>query len=236
MAPNGGATPQRKTRRRRLPGDWQPSRAARAYAAEHGIDPERSAERFRLWAQAEGRRLADWDARYMPWLANEKPAPPEQKPTPTPPRRTPRPHKHSAGCGHVQALLAPYEHALDRTNAIGFGTSPRAKAAWAVADALNQGGTRSQALQAAGLASPAKEPGSWALKPSRASRRGRAREACRADGGAIGRVDGGYDASSPGLASRLSLARRLPPGPHMRACPPCFPLSAVAHDGPDSSV
>lgn len=151
IAPNGGGNPQHKTRRHHLPKDWQPNQAARTYATEHDIDPERSADRFRLWAEAEGKRLTDWDARYMLWLTNEKPTPPEQKPTPTPPRRTTQPHKHTAGCEHVQALLAPYEHTLDPTNTTGFGTSPRTKAAWTIADTLNQGGTNQQALKTAGL-------------------------------------------------------------------------------------
>ena len=55
-------------RKRRLPDDWGPSGTHATKASELGLDVESEAERFRLYAQANGRTQLDWDASFRLWL------------------------------------------------------------------------------------------------------------------------------------------------------------------------
>lgn len=65
----------RKRPATRLDDDWKPNESARAYAAKVGLDLEGELERFRLHAQANDRRQADWDASFRMWLSKAQPAP-----------------------------------------------------------------------------------------------------------------------------------------------------------------
>lgn len=149
IAPQG-ATTKNKTQRTPIPPDWQPDEAAQLLAREYQLDIDKSAEKFRLWAEAKGGRLADWDKRFRLWLIGEHQyarGQPAKTPTPTPDKHVSKPHHHSPGCEHVTALLEP--HHLSRENTNGFGSSSWIQAASTLADQLNQGINATQALQTA---------------------------------------------------------------------------------------
>lgn len=150
IAPQGATTKNKTQPRTPIPPDWQPDEAARTLASEYNIDIEKSAEKFRLWAEAKGGRLADWDKRFRLWLIGEHQyarGQPAKTPTPTPDKHVSKPHHHSPGCEHVAALLKPYD--LSHKNLNGFGSSPWIQAASTLADQLNQGIDTTQALQTA---------------------------------------------------------------------------------------
>lgn len=55
----------------RLPAGWAPTLAHRTFATDHGIDPDREAEKFRNhWLAAAGRNAVklDWDATWRNWI------------------------------------------------------------------------------------------------------------------------------------------------------------------------
>ncbi|MER7009938.1 hypothetical protein ABT324_00720 [Saccharopolyspora sp. NPDC000359] len=60
--------PTRHKPRSRLPYDWRPTDAHRAFAAEHHLDIDREAFRFRHHADATGRLMANWNAAFTTWL------------------------------------------------------------------------------------------------------------------------------------------------------------------------
>ena len=76
VPPSGDATQKPKSRprgRKRKPEtvlatDWQPTDSHRAFASELGVDCDREARRFRAHAEANDRRMRDWDAAFRMWL------------------------------------------------------------------------------------------------------------------------------------------------------------------------
>lgn len=70
--------PKNASRKRpatRLPDDWKPNEKAIAHCSEKGIDLDGEVERFRLHAEANDRRQANWDASFRMWLSNARPTP-----------------------------------------------------------------------------------------------------------------------------------------------------------------
>lgn len=63
----------RKRPERPLPAGWEPNDAHRGFAREKNIFLEGEAERFKLHAQANDRRLRDWDAGFRMWLTKARP-------------------------------------------------------------------------------------------------------------------------------------------------------------------
>ena len=70
LPPSAGS---RKRPERPLPADWQPNDAHTAFARTKNIFLEGEAERFKLHAQANDRRLRDWDAGFRMWLTKARP-------------------------------------------------------------------------------------------------------------------------------------------------------------------
>jgi hypothetical protein len=135
MAPTGPSTDiESRNPRRALPADWRPNVPAKIYAAEHGIDLPSASGKFRLWAMSDGRRLRDWDARFLLWLHNEKP----MQPTGLVPERPQAAHTHTFGCTHVLRLLR-----RDTANPDDL--------ACRLARKLNQGTSEAEALAQLGL-------------------------------------------------------------------------------------
>ena len=78
----------RKRPAKALPDDWQPTDAHRAKCQERGIDIAAEVEKFKLHAEANDRRQANWNAAFSMWLTNAKPtlrAVPPADATPPPP-------------------------------------------------------------------------------------------------------------------------------------------------------
>lgn len=68
------ATANRKRPATKLADDWKPTE--KHWEKRHdGIDVEREAEKFRLFAEANDRRQANWNAAFSQWLLNARPAP-----------------------------------------------------------------------------------------------------------------------------------------------------------------
>jgi hypothetical protein len=67
IAASGQAStqPVRKRRKHALPADWQPGPRARNHAQSCGVDPDAVARELRLWADANGAELENWDAQYV---------------------------------------------------------------------------------------------------------------------------------------------------------------------------
>ena len=61
-------TPPRKKPITRLPADWTPNEAHTQYAVTEGIALDFQAERFRTHAEANDRRIVNWDAAFKNWL------------------------------------------------------------------------------------------------------------------------------------------------------------------------
>ena len=59
---------KRRTRKTRLPDNWQPNPEHHATAHRLHLNLDSEAEDFRNHAQAQGRRLVDWDAGFRSWL------------------------------------------------------------------------------------------------------------------------------------------------------------------------
>lgn len=62
------APTKRRTRKTRLPDNWQPKPEHRETAHRLHLDLDSEAEDFRNHAQAQGRRLVDWDTGFRSWL------------------------------------------------------------------------------------------------------------------------------------------------------------------------
>lgn len=88
-------------RRHEIPNDWRPTPDTRALAAGLGLDCDSEAERFRLHAKANRRRLADWDTGFELWLKTTA-----SRHTPGEPPR--KPHTHSWACEHTKRILARF--------------------------------------------------------------------------------------------------------------------------------
>jgi uncharacterized protein YdaU (DUF1376 family) len=56
-----------------LPEDWTPNEKHRKLAAELRVDVELEAVKFRDWAVANAKVMADWNAAFRNWLRNSKP-------------------------------------------------------------------------------------------------------------------------------------------------------------------
>lgn len=54
-----------------LPPDWKPKPDLVALGKSLGVDPERSADAMRDWADANAERKADWDAAFRSWLRRD---------------------------------------------------------------------------------------------------------------------------------------------------------------------
>lgn len=65
----------RKKPRRSLPDGWAPTEEHSRYASERGLDLHREAEAFRAHAEANDRRVANWNAAFRQWLIKAHPAP-----------------------------------------------------------------------------------------------------------------------------------------------------------------
>jgi hypothetical protein len=63
----------RKRPARALPDDWAPSENCAKYAADRGVNLDHEADQFRAHAQANDRRLANWDQGFRQWLGNARP-------------------------------------------------------------------------------------------------------------------------------------------------------------------
>jgi hypothetical protein len=75
-SPSGeGVQGERKKPERRLPDNWQPNAAHTNYAKTKNVSLEHEAERFKLHAAANDRRLRDWDAGFRMWLSRATPQP-----------------------------------------------------------------------------------------------------------------------------------------------------------------
>ena len=59
---------KRRSQKTRLPDNWQPNPEHHATAQRLHLDLDSEAEDFRNHAQAQGRRLVDWDAGFRSWL------------------------------------------------------------------------------------------------------------------------------------------------------------------------
>lgn len=64
---------RRKRPAKRLPDDWQPTPKHRERERD-GIDVDHEAEKFRLHADANDRRQANWNAAFSQWLLNARPS------------------------------------------------------------------------------------------------------------------------------------------------------------------
>lgn len=72
-----------------LPDDWQPTAKHRERERD-GINVDHEAEKFRLHAEANDRRQANWNASFSQWLMNARPgSAPFGTPAPTPDARRP---------------------------------------------------------------------------------------------------------------------------------------------------
>jgi hypothetical protein len=55
-------------RKKPLPASWAPNEAHTQYARDEGINLAFQAERFRTHAEANDRRIVNWDAAFKNWL------------------------------------------------------------------------------------------------------------------------------------------------------------------------
>lgn len=55
-----------------IPKDWEPNSTHEKFCVENGLDCALNAERFKLHAQANDRRMKDWDAAFRMWLSKAK--------------------------------------------------------------------------------------------------------------------------------------------------------------------
>ena len=72
LPPKGGGPPARRAAR--LPANWRPDNAGRAFAADRGLDPDSTADAFAdYWAAASGRTSAklDWNAAFRTWCRRD---------------------------------------------------------------------------------------------------------------------------------------------------------------------
>ncbi|ASN20675.1 hypothetical protein [Arthrobacter sp. YN] len=77
-SPSGeGVQGERKKPERPLPANWVPNGAHIEYAKSRLLNLDSEAERFRLHAQANDRRLRDWDSGFRMWLTKATPTLPK---------------------------------------------------------------------------------------------------------------------------------------------------------------
>ncbi|WEV72126.1 helix-turn-helix domain-containing protein [Bifidobacterium sp. ESL0790] len=126
-----------KSPRTELPDGWMPNKSHRVYAAEHGVDLERSTRRFRRNARDNRTRSRNWDSKFQSWLEDELP---NNRPDTYAQEPKPKPHTHTWKCRHVLALLH-----RDEDNAEYDDLSCH------LASLLNQGKTSGEALKELGL-------------------------------------------------------------------------------------
>lgn len=63
------AKPDKSSRASSLPGNWQPHVGHEKFCAENGLDCDTQAERFKLHAMMNDRKMKDWDAAFRMWLS-----------------------------------------------------------------------------------------------------------------------------------------------------------------------
>jgi hypothetical protein len=68
LGANNGSNGRKLKGPQRLPEDWQPTDEHRERAAERDLDVDAEAENFRLHADANDRRLANWNSGFTMWL------------------------------------------------------------------------------------------------------------------------------------------------------------------------
>jgi len=54
-----------------LPENWEPTEANKELARKEGLDVEREAMKFRLHAEASGRKQISWNAAFSQWLLSD---------------------------------------------------------------------------------------------------------------------------------------------------------------------
>jgi hypothetical protein len=107
-----------------IPEDWQPNAESERYAIDLGLPLDQTVRDFRLHYQAEGKALADWDAKFRQWC--------EREPT-FAQRRAPRSEWRN---GYLHSIAVNgFEHAEDasesedaissylRLNGVRYGTA-----------------------------------------------------------------------------------------------------------------
>jgi 5-methylcytosine-specific restriction endonuclease McrA len=70
-APPAATPPKSESRKARLAKDWAPTEEERAYAAEHGLDPDAVAEAFYGYWRGKGDARLDWHLVYLTWVRRE---------------------------------------------------------------------------------------------------------------------------------------------------------------------
>lgn len=110
-------------RRHEIPEGWKPSADSMRLAQRLGADAARELERFRLHAQANRRRLADWDKGFQLWLKTGT-AHAAMAGGPVG-----KPHTHSWACDHTRAILSRF----------GIEAAENLKLACMVAERLKSG-------------------------------------------------------------------------------------------------
>ena len=73
-----GGSGGRRSPERPLPADWDPNGAHLDYARSKNLDIALETERFKAHAQANDRRLRDWNAGFRMWLTKAKPSPSQE--------------------------------------------------------------------------------------------------------------------------------------------------------------
>lgn len=73
-----GGKSSRKKPESQLPSDWSPTEEHQRKARQRGVDLTREAENFRLHAEANDRRMVNWNAAFTMWL--NKAHPPHNRP------------------------------------------------------------------------------------------------------------------------------------------------------------
>ena len=63
------AKPEKSSRSSSLPGNWQPHVGHEKFCADNGLDCDTQAERFKLHAMMNDRKMKDWDAAFRMWLS-----------------------------------------------------------------------------------------------------------------------------------------------------------------------
>lgn len=74
------AKPEKSSRSTSLPGDWKPQVGHEQFCVDNGLDCKIQAERFRLHAEMNDRKMKDWNAAFRMWLSKAAEWAPKNKP------------------------------------------------------------------------------------------------------------------------------------------------------------